>query len=494
MADDIITAFPPYYDEAPMSRGTAGWENPPYYLTAYGLAVKHGYTGTEEEWLASLRGDPGPGIVILGHFDTLAELEETVTEPVEGDFYEVGSGSSQLVYYWCDLDDAWLPLNVHGPQGETGPAGADGTPGADGADGASAYQQAVEAGYTGTEQEFTALLADLPGYTEQARLWAVAAGSEATAAEGYAEAAAAAVSGMVPKTRKVNGKALGADVTLTGEDIPVTGEAGAESVYDLLLASFPTDTAEGDPAEFSDGTDLPAVSLSALIALTQAGEGDPAPDNIRAIAVWTGAAVTVAGASGADPETVSVSWPNAGKVCVGAVDLTGGAVTPHRVYLELDGTEDWEQINGSGSGKNYVRLQLPAQTWEGTSAATACSHLASPGSITSGNALIGIRAQRAGTGVPYLFLRKTAADTVEDIKAWLAEQKQAGTPVQVAYAVVPAQRTPVAFPPVQVRTRAGDDQISADCGTVTVKYRADPTKYVEKKIAALEALVLENGG
>lgn len=49
-----------------------------------------------------------------------------------------------------------------GPQGETGPAGADGQPGADGvpgADGKSAYQYAVEGGYTGTEAEFAAKLA-----------------------------------------------------------------------------------------------------------------------------------------------------------------------------------------------------------------------------------------------------------------------------------------------------------------------------------------------
>ena len=30
-----------------------------YYITAYGLAVKHGFTGTIEEWLASLKGDKG---------------------------------------------------------------------------------------------------------------------------------------------------------------------------------------------------------------------------------------------------------------------------------------------------------------------------------------------------------------------------------------------------------------------------------------------------
>lgn len=31
------------------------WTNPPYYMTAYGLAVKHGYRGTEEQWLADLK-------------------------------------------------------------------------------------------------------------------------------------------------------------------------------------------------------------------------------------------------------------------------------------------------------------------------------------------------------------------------------------------------------------------------------------------------------
>lgn len=33
-----------------------------YYLSAYGIAVKHGYEGTEEEWLAGLKGDKGDGV------------------------------------------------------------------------------------------------------------------------------------------------------------------------------------------------------------------------------------------------------------------------------------------------------------------------------------------------------------------------------------------------------------------------------------------------
>lgn len=35
--------------------GSAYW----FYLSAYASAVKHGYTGTEEEWIASLKGDTG---------------------------------------------------------------------------------------------------------------------------------------------------------------------------------------------------------------------------------------------------------------------------------------------------------------------------------------------------------------------------------------------------------------------------------------------------
>ena len=70
------------------------------FLSAYGIAVKHGYAGTEEEWLESLRG----------------------------------------------------PEGQQGIQGETGTAGK------------SAYTAAQEGGYTGAEAEFNAALASTPGH------------------------------------------------------------------------------------------------------------------------------------------------------------------------------------------------------------------------------------------------------------------------------------------------------------------------------------------
>lgn len=52
-----------------------------------------------------------------------------------------------------------LPRGEQGPKGEQGSPGEQGDPGTPGADGKSAYQQAKEAGYTGTEAEFNAALA-----------------------------------------------------------------------------------------------------------------------------------------------------------------------------------------------------------------------------------------------------------------------------------------------------------------------------------------------
>ena len=47
-----------------MSYTKIGTEWRGYYITAYGIAVKHGFIGTEEEWLASLKGDGGEPVVI----------------------------------------------------------------------------------------------------------------------------------------------------------------------------------------------------------------------------------------------------------------------------------------------------------------------------------------------------------------------------------------------------------------------------------------------
>lgn len=71
-----------------------------YYLTAYQIAVKHGYTGTETEWVLSLQGEtgaPGAGLHIVGQADAESQLPKG-TEIEKGTGYLVGDDA--LLYIW----------------------------------------------------------------------------------------------------------------------------------------------------------------------------------------------------------------------------------------------------------------------------------------------------------------------------------------------------------------------------------------------------------
>ena len=91
--------------------------------SAYEIAVENGFTGTEAEWLASLKGDQGE-------------------QGIQGEKGDTGSQGLQ---------------GIQGPKGDPGAKGEPGIQGADGAkgeSGASAYELAVENGFSGTETEW----------------------------------------------------------------------------------------------------------------------------------------------------------------------------------------------------------------------------------------------------------------------------------------------------------------------------------------------------
>ena len=100
--------------------------------SAYQLAVDAGFKGTQEEWLASLKGEPGaPG--------------------KDGEPGAPGKDGEP---------------GAPGKDGEPGAPGKDGEPGAPGKDGEpgrSAYQLAVDAGFEGTLEEWLASLKGEPG-------------------------------------------------------------------------------------------------------------------------------------------------------------------------------------------------------------------------------------------------------------------------------------------------------------------------------------------
>ena len=86
--------------------------------SAYEIAVRNGFEGTEQEWLNSLKGDKG----------------DAGAAGAKGDKGDAGTA---------------------GAKGDTGAAGANGT---NGTNGKTAYEIAVENGFTGTQAEWLASL------------------------------------------------------------------------------------------------------------------------------------------------------------------------------------------------------------------------------------------------------------------------------------------------------------------------------------------------
>ncbi len=106
------------------------------YLSAYGIAKKYGYSGTEEEWIASLKGNPGPKGEPFKYEDFTPAQLASLRGPQgpEGPRGAEGSRGPQGATGPTGPRGATGPV---GPQGATGPQGPKGDTGPAGADGRS---------------------------------------------------------------------------------------------------------------------------------------------------------------------------------------------------------------------------------------------------------------------------------------------------------------------------------------------------------------------
>lgn len=156
---------------APGTAGPQGDEG----KSAYEVAVDNGFEGTEEEWLESLHGGPrGP--------QGYSAYEVAVNEGYEGTESQwlaslkgetgatgaTGPQGPQGVQGATGPQGPTGATGAQGQQGETGPQGPQGETGATGAQGPqgkSAYQVAVDNGYSGTEAQWLASLKGETGAT-----------------------------------------------------------------------------------------------------------------------------------------------------------------------------------------------------------------------------------------------------------------------------------------------------------------------------------------
>ncbi len=151
--------------------------------SAYEIAVDNGFTGTIGEWLLSLKGQQG------------VQGAQGATGP-QGASGEKGD---------------------RGDDGAPGANGINGTNGTNGADGKSAYQQAVEGGFIGTEADFTTKLssvgAPLPVATTSVKGIVQPDGSTITVSNGVISAAQYSL--PTASASQLGGVKVGANLKIT---------------------------------------------------------------------------------------------------------------------------------------------------------------------------------------------------------------------------------------------------------------------------------------
>ena len=113
-----------------------------YYLSAYGIAKAHGYTGTEAEWLASLKGAAGePGkdgkpFHWRGTWDAAATYAHLDAVEHNGSCYVWTDDADSTAGDEPGVDELWELCAAKGAKGAKGDPGAAGAPGPQGDPGA----------------------------------------------------------------------------------------------------------------------------------------------------------------------------------------------------------------------------------------------------------------------------------------------------------------------------------------------------------------------
>ena len=112
-----------------------------YYLSAYGIAKAHGYTGTEDEWLASLKGAAGePGkdgkpFRWRGAWDASTSYAKLDAVEHNGSCYVWTDDADSTAGDEPGVDELWELCAAKGAKGDPGAAGAAGPQGPQGPQG-----------------------------------------------------------------------------------------------------------------------------------------------------------------------------------------------------------------------------------------------------------------------------------------------------------------------------------------------------------------------
>lgn len=290
--------------------------------------------------------------------------------------------------------------------------------------------------------------------------------TDAQTAQGLAESARDLAQGYAE-----DAQGYANDAQASAEGISASASQIAQNTANILKA-FPTDTASGAVASFSDGADdIPLKSLIVNIDPVQdTSSGDPSPENICPISGWTQIDVNHSGADMTNPTTITIDLGQT--VYGGKLDVLSGELVIDRAMVDL-GTLTWGLDTGQ-SHRFIAYNQVAAKPTGNYSVAinAICSTYKNltQNQLYSNN--IGVSIQSMNGKSVYVY--DDAYDNATAFKTAMTGQTlvyELATPIEIQLSAN------------QLNSLYGVNNIWADSGDTEVEYRADTKAYIAKKIA-----------
>lgn len=156
----------------------------------------------------------------------------------------------------------------------------------------------------------------------------------------------------------------------------------------------------------------------------------------------------------------------------GTLDWLTGVLTVTHKYLEFDGTENWGMDSSgiwAGDNGNTFSIWLKGTELGISNDLITASSAYAPVRRNSTDDFKDNCVTIAGSGAAVNFIRTSYA-SVDDWKAYLADQYAAGTPVQIVYKL--ATPTTIQLPPATVTALKGVNTLHTDADSVSVAYTA----------------------
>lgn len=274
-------------------------------------------------------------------------------------------------------------------------------------------------------------------------------------------------------------------------------------------------TVTGETISVNDSVEWPLQGLTLYGKSTQ--DGTPTPETpIPIVSAGDGGTITVTVSNGAEQsQTLPVSTPNGlpgipvtsggnytdadGQqwVC-DEIDFARGKYVQRFKMREFDGTEIWSLQPTAKQGEYrpaIILANIKPVTTSRVKANMCCTHYPVETAEATYTNNVGVSLD---SGSVTLFYDENHNTTVRDWKNYLAAQKAAGTPVKVVYELETPVETDIPEGTTEayksLTTYAPVTNIMTDStpsAGLSVRYVADAQKYIDNKLSAINAQLLE---